>query len=1643
MISNTSSNKLKASKSSRDLDDSNKNIDEEACTKISIRQRSDSHNEEKPLYTVVYSRDSRYKSTMRVRSGSDIRGNKSSTERRGSTQRTRGTLFKKFDSESYNSRKFQESMSINKSNDALNITSNYGKYNEYDIKTGISYNLPEDPRISKLLRRLCAETDPDKALSLCNKLQEMIVLPDNARYIRRSFNILGENIIEVLRSGPVPCREEAARALGKMGYVLCPDFHRYWVWLVNCYSSEEVEVRALLMKALNETLLIDSKRPSLYNDAMSTMEHLQNLLENTHSSSIFTATVEVIILLSKTYPESLGPLFVDMVDILVGWHLDIEQTKDIKDCAANTLQKLHLFWKSDISFSEYILGQFVEDIVAYGDELSQPSSGRNTPVQDAPSTPSDCIKRISGLFEVFNTVMKSLSGALKAFQFLTECLQKFLKTIDQVVRVQINLEFIQCANESLHLLLSSLRSKVLSSSVEGICELIKSELSLCSEFDVATIMSLLAMISQTIKEVSASLPVALIDVILGYDSVILSLRLAQPTKIQNAIVHVYQNILALRNIPLLQKAYKYMLDDLYMAFKIITNGAISLINDNQSKKVYTVHESKLIILFYLRCLSELANASNSIIAMWALQPSILDLLALKAQPFHETWYEHHSIQYSILYLLHAHSKKNNNFVGSSHLTICSQKRANAYNMLGITMIEDETSPTSGHYSIIMNILSKALETSLPNETLELILDWSREFFIHSENFVSTLIMNEDFVGLLQKLIKCGASIDNSITSKVHACLMAIFKMPDIKWPIIIYKSLCDLCALHICNNSVDIRMKYTSLLFLLPVTVTLDCLPNPKTFSKDRSQLIKSIQKWNFQSGLCGEMLPLYFKTFMNYMLNGKIEENQWLLEIFQLSWPLKQGNAKLFKNLALCDNRPLVLWSQWESAQLCIANKLRTPLGKPQDTFMSIEGAIKILARVFTTIDETHRSFDNIMELIEEQKRIRFLLGFMEQLEKAIYNAVEGTAMALPQHEKSVKTFFRTNASTCREWLSRIRCAVMVVGLHGMSMPICIRQGEALLHEITLSGNYEKVEFESVIIKFVTSLVFANEAAAIFGLYSWIKQNVGKKLNWLKFVAEEANGKYEDALEGYLQLTSEDEFKNYDNQLISFICDRINGCYVKLGFWRDLCNWKKIEQNLWEERNMKNPMVIPFNQFSVEEATALYLFEDNDLSYMEHLSNWDCIEVNEQNKLKHSECSYSKILSKTENTLLNIALKITSNKELVNCPTGIFHAIRTAEGCIQESIRDPPSEYLTQALLLQNVSYGLQELLRNNTSVFKIVPFDNRHSSTLLNKVLWWTEFFNSLNGSFTEEVVNLRLETVAAARREGNFKLSKKLLQKHFLSSNDFTFTNGNLGNVTDFIINNSIQIDATKIWTIENSRAISETAKLLHATSENRELAIQLAAGASLGICQKLVSTNENVHTLKERSSRILLTLAKWIQLQTDKLLTTDLTAPLTRLVTALPDIGAESNNLHDRVVPILDGAVGKLLKSAVRQCPELAKAWNALGNWSYRWGRKMIELGTTSLSDSDKAEVKSVMPSDIDIKQMERIINILTQTRSIVDEEDIDTNVINTSDMIEAQLMDVPCLSDMSRENILVLVNIWKQSQKRMYGYYELAADAYFR
>ena len=66
----------------------------------------------------------------------------------------------------------------------------------------------------------------------------------------------------------------------------------------------------------------------------------------------------------------------NIVDILVGWHIDIQQDPVLIEYIASALISLHEFWVKDMMFSVDLLKQFLEDMEAYSNVRGREERGR-------------------------------------------------------------------------------------------------------------------------------------------------------------------------------------------------------------------------------------------------------------------------------------------------------------------------------------------------------------------------------------------------------------------------------------------------------------------------------------------------------------------------------------------------------------------------------------------------------------------------------------------------------------------------------------------------------------------------------------------------------------------------------------------------------------------------------------------------------------------------------------------------------------------------------------------------------------------------------------------------------------------------------------------------------------------------------------------------------------------------------------------------------------------------------------------------------------------------------------------------------------------------------------------------------------------
>lgn len=125
-----------------------------------------------------------------------------------------------------------------------------------EIANQINQNLPEDVRISKLLRRLETESTVTGLIDICEKLKVVVQDQSNANYIRRSFDILANSVTSVMKDCSLEALPHLSEVFGLMGYAVHYEFQIYKSWVCKTYKGTK-SLRAAMMNSLEKTLRMD------------------------------------------------------------------------------------------------------------------------------------------------------------------------------------------------------------------------------------------------------------------------------------------------------------------------------------------------------------------------------------------------------------------------------------------------------------------------------------------------------------------------------------------------------------------------------------------------------------------------------------------------------------------------------------------------------------------------------------------------------------------------------------------------------------------------------------------------------------------------------------------------------------------------------------------------------------------------------------------------------------------------------------------------------------------------------------------------------------------------------------------------------------------------------------------------------------------------------------------------------------------------------------------------------------------------------------------------------------------------------------------------------------------------------------------
>ncbi|XP_014248245.1 serine/threonine-protein kinase SMG1 isoform X2 [Cimex lectularius] len=1490
--------------------------------------------------------------------------------------------------------------------------------------------LPEDSRISTCLRRLAREEDEKKFTSLCKMLQDSLSLPENAAYIHRSLVMILESLFELMCTGMTQqCRKWSAQTLGHVGYVLEKDFNRFMDWIFSKFNSEKKDCnRVLIMTAVLELSKLDKKVPKLNEYAQQLMAGIREIMEITDVGDIFMVTTEITLTLTHRYPETFTQYFHDMIDIIVGWHIDPMQTPAVTKCATRSLKRLAPYWLQDMSFTVTLLQQFLEDTDTCFEEMASPQELSEDEIQ---ISNTDQLSKITSFILVFKSVFKGLDKNMDpavcpsvTWEFLEKSLTKVITIVLRSLTVTVHSNLIIAGNKCIILILNFLNSD--SDEVYSVLLNYIYTLFSLNAMSKKALASLFRLVAKILDSMPSKTTPEFVDTLLKPDSIVLKKRLSV---IELDVLKVYESLLHHSQLPILLCAYGHVVADLDAALRTIKPNMETLVIGENNLHKNTSYDKEIveeIVIFLLRAIAELAQANNPVTSLFTLKPTIFDILAIHLpSAFRPASYPKLHIAY--MKLLKSHCTRNNYFVSSAKILAQTSKRQHLVDALGIETPQS-SAPSGTQMVTIINLLIENLVDILEEKNKIFIMQWVNELLTVTNRQYKSLLSSVEMLELVKGLCYACADFRPNLTLQGVAVLQSIVTKFKGLWPPEIMSKLLDLCIYFMNSSCPEIRKRFHLLMMALPSLIVTFSINNCASY---KFSMMNKLMLRNYQEmarSMTGEMTATRFKQLMNYMLfeESVDPEFKWMTEILASGWPVMelgyQHGLEAMNSLGLTTE-----WLAFQAACLCRDSKLRTALGKPLGTFTAIEVAIRDLA-LETKLNK------NMLKTPATGRRVRMLVQFVEQLEKALYNAAEGTASAFPLITKqAVKSFFCLNRGSCYEWFTRIRFAILVVSLHCGLSAASVRHGFALLQSHLDNNSTNTPEFQNILLNVGWALANMGEKEAIQGLYEWAKNTANVKEPILEPLIHMAARRYESATEGFESLAKEimsnstetdnnessdiaQQIKNKTEMRKIFIADQLTESYLALNNWQDLLNWKKTESDFLSNENGCSTR--RYKHVSLNFVETIAKFDEGEYEAAKEMFTWNGDDRESLLTMDRCRWDYNNLLEEVDYILKCSLIK---NHKHLNSRAKYDEAQSLAESIIEECVKDSPSELLGRAALLKFTSYSL--LNSTNYVVSQFYGGDYWWKKCIkspeMERAVWWGNALNKMKkGEPSRESKNFILQCVKVARKTGNLKYATRVLLLH-LKSTDKTLKD---------VAENYISATPKDFTSHE---AMIQVSKLMKKCGQSRQ-AMRLSATVALRLQES------SMPELIMLSSKVLRNIAA--EFKTGK--SSELKCPELDKVFEYEQTNGFGSHFEDlncfrKVSEDCSGSndeellTGRLLRLSLSIWPMSSKSWERLAAWAYAGGVKESAKGIASTPE-ERAALESELPQGVTVQA---VSNMLAAYHS--HEVDVDTV---SSEMIEQQLRE---LGTFSNEQIKSLLDIWKKTHSRVYTYFRLSAYSYFR
>uniref|UniRef100_A0A6A7FPI8 non-specific serine/threonine protein kinase n=2 Tax=Hirondellea gigas TaxID=1518452 RepID=A0A6A7FPI8_9CRUS len=557
----------------------------------------------------------------------------------------------------------------------------------YYTRESSSYS-SDDTRISHQIRRLQREEDVPTFTAHIQTLNDSLEQAHNLEYIQRNSHFLFEPLEELLLTAPSQaCKMAVAQTMAFIGHLLPEDDDRF-IKIVTKGLEEDAsnttsnKTKVLLLLALKRAVSLDRNKVFALTMSPEVLESVHTVLENTEVLSLMVAAVEVLRTVYSIQPLVLDSIFQDLVDILVGWHIDHDQPVEVTHYVAQTLSYFPKLWQRNSNCAALLLSQFVEDMDDYLQEVKA-STSPSFRLEDGADRPEVAAKKVEYFLGVYSSVLACVSPGKEEEKILDTALEpNFLHDsfaavvaatrtlLDTGYSSHASTLFITLNKVCTSMLAHNLRKDVLELQLLAALRMQRQRLT-CSTYTAQH--SYLKLLTTFVEDQGNMLPPSVMTEMLCPDSPLRALRESRDASVWEAVLQLDQACLALKNVPLLLDVYQYLLADMQLCHNTLVGAEEAPEFGNTALLpgvLYTEKQAATIMQYYLTALSQLCRTRSSIITMWALKPSLLQLLSVHLTPASAvlaTMYP--QVQSSLVTLLHGHCRAHSHYVASSCLVV--------------------------------------------------------------------------------------------------------------------------------------------------------------------------------------------------------------------------------------------------------------------------------------------------------------------------------------------------------------------------------------------------------------------------------------------------------------------------------------------------------------------------------------------------------------------------------------------------------------------------------------------------------------------------------------------------------------------------------------------------------------------------------------------------------------------------------------------------------------------------------------------------------------------------------------------------------------------------------------------------------------